>query len=181
MEIGITDDGSRTRSEREVTFGELVEPALPASYRIAALILGNHADAEDVVQEATVDAWRHFRDLRDHARFDAWFGRIVVNKCRDRARRKSNVALLSLDDDYQRARSELDQVPERDAMRRCLAALAPEHRTVIVLRFFADLALTDIAERTGEPLGTVKSRLHYALTALRAAYDSAERSSGSSR
>jgi RNA polymerase sigma-70 factor (ECF subfamily) len=66
-------------------------------------------------------------------------------------------------------------IAEREALAGALTALSPDHRLVIVLRFYADLSLEQIAERTGERLGTVKSRLHYALEALRAAYDAASR------
>ncbi len=69
-------------------------------------------------------------------------------------------------------------LPEREALQDSLNELSPEQRTVIVLRYFGDLPLEAIADRTGERLGTVKSRLHYALAALRAAYDAADRSPG---
>jgi RNA polymerase sigma-70 factor (ECF subfamily) len=182
MEIDIAHDESRSRADRERAFADRLTHAAPASYRIAALILGNHADAEDAIQEAAVEAWRHLRELRDLDRFDPWFGRIVINKCRDRTRRRRPMAVLLLDDDRRFARPpDVEDLPERDALARSLSALAPEHRTVVVLRYFADLSLQDIAERTGERLGTVKSRLRYALAALRAAYDAAERTDGSSR
>jgi RNA polymerase sigma-70 factor (ECF subfamily) len=64
---------------------------------------------------------------------------------------------------------------ERDALRRALTLLTPEHRTVVVLRHLEGYSIGDIAARTGEREGTVKSRLHYALRELRAAYDAAER------
>jgi DNA-directed RNA polymerase specialized sigma24 family protein len=66
--------------------------------------------------------------------------------------------------------------PERAALRDALARLSPDHRTVVVLRFFADLSVDEIADRTGERAGTVKSRLHYALSFLRAEFDAADRS-----
>jgi RNA polymerase sigma-70 factor (ECF subfamily) len=69
-------------------------------------------------------------------------------------------------------------VTERDALRGALAGLSPEQRVTVVLRYYGDLSLEEIAERTGERLGTVKSRLHYGLGALRAAYDAASRLPG---
>ena len=59
-------------------------------------------------------------------------------------------------------------VPSVRALRDALARLSPDHRTVVVLRYFADLSVEEIADRTGARTGTVKSRLHYALSALRA-------------
>ena len=72
----------------------------------------------------------------------------------------------------------LERSPERDALRRALASLTPDHRIVVRLRYGADLSLAEIAARTGEREGTVKSRLHYALRRLRAAYEAAERLDG---
>jgi RNA polymerase sigma-70 factor (ECF subfamily) len=65
--------------------------------------------------------------------------------------------------------------PERDALARALERLTPDHRMVVVLRFYADLPIEAIAQRLGEPSGTVRSRLHHALRALRAAYDADSR------
>jgi len=63
----------------------------------------------------------------------------------------------------------------RDSVGRALIALTPEQRTVVVLRFWRDLSLEEIAERLEWPLGTVKSRLHYALAALRQQLERDER------
>ena len=61
------------------------------SYRLASAILGDPNEARDAVHDAFVTAWRKWSTLRDHQRFDAWFGRIVVNTCRDRLRRGSRL------------------------------------------------------------------------------------------
>src|SRR5512146_872730 len=105
-------------------FAGLLDQHLARSFRLAALILGNESEAEDAVQEATVAAWRHFRELRDPNRFDAWFQRIVVNNCRDRLRRRRFLPLIASATDYQPAdrADELAAIPERDALRRCLGA-----------------------------------------------------------
>ena len=65
-------------------FRRLVERQLDASYRLAAVILGDRVEAEDAVHDAAVAAWQGFAALRDPDRFDAWFRRILVNGCRDR-------------------------------------------------------------------------------------------------
>ena len=66
---------------------------------------------------------------------------------------------------------------EREALWEALAGLSADHRIVIVLRYYLDLPLEVIAERTGAPLGTVKSRLHHALRAVRAVYEAQGRAS----
>jgi RNA polymerase sigma-70 factor (ECF subfamily) len=72
-------------------------------------------------------------------------------------------------------------VYERDVLHRALATLDADHRIVVVLRYVQDLAPAEIAARTGDREGTVKSRLHYALRELRAALTAAERTPGGAR
>jgi RNA polymerase sigma-70 factor (ECF subfamily) len=171
----MADERTLTTSQtvdRAGAFRDLMDRHLEASYRLAAVILRDEVEAEDAVHDALVQAWARFDSLRDRARFEAWFQRILVNVCRDHLRRQSTrirISDLTLDREVQ---PELD---ERDAVRFALDSLSPEHRAVIVLRYFADLSVEDIADRTATRPGTVKSRLHYALRALRAAYEAAQR------
>ena len=67
-------------------FAALIDAGVDGAYRLATVILGNALDAEDAVADAALDAWRSRTKLRDLDRFDAWFGRILVNACRDRLR-----------------------------------------------------------------------------------------------
>lgn len=169
---------ARDVANRADTFGQLTDRQLDASFRLAALILGDRSEAEDAVHDALVSAWRNWASLRDPGRFDAWFGRIVTNVCRDRTRRRRLSPIVIADLADRPAPDELDRVPERDALRRALRQLEVDHRIVIVLRYFEDLTVDEIADRLGERPGTVKSRLHYALRSLRAACDAAERIGG---
>ena len=172
-------------AERSAAFSRLVDGDLARSYRLASLLLGSEPEAQDAVQDAVVTAWERFDQLRDRERFDAWFGRILVNSCRDRIRRRGRVRFIALGEDRSSSaltdHAVVDEGPdlaERDALREALVRLSPEHREVVVKRYLLDLPLEAIAARTGERLGTVKSRLHYGLSALRAAYDAADRQSG---
>jgi RNA polymerase sigma-70 factor (ECF subfamily) len=166
---------ARAVANRAEAFGQLTDRQLDASFRLAALILGDRSEAEDAVHDALVSAWRNWASLRDPGRFDAWFGRIVTNVCRDRMRRRRLSPIVIADLTDRPAPDELDRIPERDALRRALRQLDVDHRIVIVLRYFEDLTVDEIADRLGERPGTVKSRLHYALRSLRAACDAAER------
>ncbi len=160
---------------RREAFERLTDQRLGRAYRLASLVLRDSVDAEDAVHDAAVLAWTRFDELRNPARFDAWFDRIVVNACRQRLRR-GTVRALTID-----AVAEMGQADgasgraERAGLRRALDRLTPEHRVVVVLRHLEGHSIAEIAERTGERQGTVKSRLHYALRELRAAYDAAER------
>jgi RNA polymerase sigma-70 factor (ECF subfamily) len=171
--------GPRSGSERQAAFGRLTDRQLAASYRLATLLLGSEVEAQDAIQDAALIAWQRFASLHDPDRFDAWFQRIVVNICRDRLRRRGSVRFLAMDGLAE------PQTPdgatgraEHDALRRAVISLPADQRTVVVLRYFAELSLEEIAEQTGKRLGTVKSRLHYALEALHAAYDAANRLPG---
>jgi RNA polymerase sigma-70 factor (ECF subfamily) len=170
---------SATDTERAGAFAGLADRHLTRAYRLAALLLGSELEAQDAVQDAAVTAWERFGDLRDRGRFDAWFDRILVNGCRDRLRRRGRVRLIDLDGSAEPASPDgSGSVAEREALRGALARLSPDQRAAVVLRYYGDMSLEEIAEHTGERLGTVKSRLHYGIEALRAAYDAAARLPG---
>jgi RNA polymerase sigma-70 factor (ECF subfamily) len=165
------------RDERADAFTRLLDRSLDRNVRLATVVLGNRDDAEDALADATLRAWRSVRSLRDPAKFDAWFGRIVMNVCRDRLReRQTGPVLLAFEpptrvDAF--ARSD-----ERAALLEALAALTPDHRAVVALHYLEDMTVEQIAETLGARAGTVKSRLHYGVAELRAAYDAAMREPG---
>jgi RNA polymerase sigma-70 factor (ECF subfamily) len=162
---------------RAQLFERLVDrPALDRAYRTARLILGDPNEAEDATHDAALAAWRRFPELREAARFEAWFGRILVNACRDRLRARRRLPINvdvagvgSLRD--ARWTDPADAVVREELLRNAIRSLSPEHREVVVLRYFVDLTVEQIAERTGSRAGTVKSRLHYALRQMRAEVD----------
>ena len=163
-----------------VEFGALAERHLDGAYRLATGILGDAREGEDVVHDAAIAAWRGWSSLRDQDRFEAWFGRIVVNACRDRLRSRRRRPIVELTPErfgevVGLVRPDgIESIASRDALARAFAVLDPDERIVIVLRFWRDLTVDDIAERTGTPSGTVKSRLHHALGRLRTALTIAE-------
>ena len=159
--------------EREEAFKVFIGPRLDRAYGLAWHVLGNAADAEDACQEALLAAWSAWPRLRDPARFDAWFDRILVNTCIEHLRRQARRPHSTLPEDPDIAdRDTLEGPVAMDAIGRALGRLSPEHRAVVVLRFWADLSTDAIAERLGVPGGTVRSRLHYALGALRTELES---------
>lgn len=160
-------------AEREAGFGRLVTSQLASGYRTAALILRDPSEAEDAMQDALIRAWEHWDDLRDESCLGAWFGRILTNVCRDRLHSHRPAVCAAIEDLALSTPESWSD--DRDALWYAMADLSPEHRVVVVLRFYLDLSLAEIAARTGTSEGTVKSRLHYALSALRAAYEANER------
>jgi len=170
-----TAEGMAWRHQRMEAFTLLDDARLLQSYRLATLILRDRDEAEDATQEAIVRAWSGWGTMRDRTRFDAWFDRILVNVCRNRMRHARTIRMVALDDthDLQTADAHGATIA-RLALEPAFGQLTPEQRIIVVLRFWRDLSVDDIAERLGVPAGTVKSRLHYALKALREAVESSE-------
>jgi RNA polymerase sigma-70 factor (ECF subfamily) len=153
-------------------FEALIAPRLDRLYRLAALLISDHALAEDALQEGLIRAWRSLPSLRDAARFDAWLRRVVVHACTDAGRRartsRRDQALtleLAADGDFTAS------VAQRDALTRAYARLTPEHRAVFVLRHHLGESIAEIAKTLQIREGTVKSRLHYAEKSMAAALE----------
>ncbi len=170
-------------AEREAAFRRLMTDELSRVHGLAMAVLGSAADAEDAVHDAAIVAWRRFASLREIDRFAPWFDRILVNVCRDRLRsqrrsRVVDVSPTSLESSGAATTPEPDDgraLGERQAIDLALRRLNPDQRVVLALRYGADLTVPAIAARLGIPEGTVKSRLHHALDALRAAIAAEER------
>jgi RNA polymerase sigma-70 factor (ECF subfamily) len=157
----------RARSGDHDAFDVLARSVTARLYAIALRILRDVHLAEDSVQDSLVDGWRDLRALRDPALFDAWMTRILVRNCyraakRDRATRKLTVATAEHTSDHSTA------VAERDRLAHAFGRLTPEHRVVVVLRYYLEWEPTEIADALGVAPGTVRSRLHYGLENLRA-------------
>ncbi len=168
------------RGDRE-RFDAQVLPHLDAAYRYARSLTRAAADAEDLVQEAMLRAFRSLAQLRS-ANAKAWLLTIVRN-CHfsQQARRTRHGAPLPEEgDEGDRAQMNDDggDDPEslsiRDersaALQRALSALSVEHREVLMMRELEDLTYQEIASVLGVPVGTVMSRLARARTALRAVW-----------
>ena len=142
---------------------------LAASHRI----LRDLALAEDATQQALLNMWRDLPQLRDPARFDAWSYRLLVRACYAEAsqtrRWAPNIRLLPAREPT--AADELSMVVNRDQLDRGFRRLSLDHRTVLVMHHYLDLSLDQVAEALDIPVGTVASRLHYAIRAMRAALD----------
>jgi RNA polymerase sigma-70 factor (ECF subfamily) len=152
----------------DLDFARRSDAYLSRALGLAYYILGDTHEAEDATQEAMTRAWKARRSLRQIESFDAWIDRIVVNSCRERMRRRRNIREIALPEGVEpEAMDRYGALLARDSIGRALGELTLDQRTVVILRYWRDLSLEQIAERLGWPLGTVKSRLHYALAALR--------------
>jgi RNA polymerase sigma-70 factor (ECF subfamily) len=159
-------------SVAQQAFVRLTERELHRAYRLAGLILGNQHDAEDATQDALVRAWDAASRLRSWDDFQAWFDRILVNVCRDRLRRRRLISFIPIGGEHDRPTGDqFQRVLAQDELLRAMAVLDADLRTVVVLRFWADLSVDAIAQRVGAPSGTVKSRLNRAMAAMRGAVE----------
>jgi RNA polymerase sigma factor (sigma-70 family) len=153
---------------RRAAFEALVAAELDGAYRLAGVILGDRWQAEDVTHDAVVHAWLRFGSLREADRFGAWFGRILVNLCRDRLRERGRRPIAVATVVERPVEDRTGTVDDRLLLDRAFAELSPDHRVALVLRFYADLPVDAIAELVGVPAGTVKSRIHVAVERMRA-------------
>jgi len=168
------------RGDREA-FGVLAAGAVDRLYGIARLILRDTELAEDATQDALVRAWRDLPSLRDVERFDAWLYRLIVRACADIGRhRRRWRAEITIVPNEPAEPDRSSALADRDQLERGLRRLSDAQRTIVVLHFYLGLSPTETADALEIPVGTAKSRLHYAIEALRAAIEADERSANGS-
>jgi RNA polymerase sigma-70 factor, ECF subfamily len=148
---------------------------------IAFRILRDVSDAEDAVQNAFVSAWRDLSSLRDPALFEAWLTKLLVRACYAQAKRSrrwsANIRELPVDGPV--GSDTTLGVGERDQLDRAFRRLTAEQRVAFVLHHYAGWSQPELAKILDLPIGTVKSRLHYAAQTLRAAIEADARDVGS--
>jgi RNA polymerase sigma factor (sigma-70 family) len=161
---------ARVRGGESAAYGELVDRHASVAKR-TAVFLGAGADADDVVQEAFVKAFRALGGFREGASFRPWLLRIVANETRNavrargrRARREELAAPLDVVLDPADAAVSLER---RTELLAAVRALPEQMRLVVTCRYLLDLDEQETAVVLGWPRGTVKSRLHRALGRLR--------------
>ena len=149
-------------------FETLVKEYEKNVYNLALRMTGNSEDAADMSQEAFIKAYNSLSSFRGDSKFSVWLYRIVSNVCLDYLRsrtRKPTVSLsteeveLDIADESQSPELLLDRSLTRDAVRRGLAALPPDHREILLLREIQGLSYEEIAAALGLEAGTVKSRI----------------------
>lgn len=151
----------------DAEFAAVLEGELPMAYRLAGYLLADAAEAQDAVQEASLRAWRGWPGLRERDKHHAWFSQILVNVCRTRLRRRGRQRALDIDEMDLEGADPFRAALARDTVGRALSVLSSELRMVVVLRYWGELSLAEIADRLRIPIGTVKSRHHAAIAALR--------------
>ena len=138
--------------------------------RSAFLLCGDETEAQDLVQETFLQALKSARAFRGDSAVYTWLHGIMRNLCHRHLRHQKRLVfdeqLVGREATVASPASEQDEAFCADRLAQAIADLSPEHREVIVLRYYENLKLQEIAARTGVSAGTVKSRLHYAARCL---------------
>jgi RNA polymerase sigma factor (sigma-70 family) len=157
----------------EAAFDALIGRVGDQLHSVARRILRDPYLAEDATQRALLEAWRNLPRLRDPDRFEAWLYRLLVNACNAEARRErrhhANLRLLEFDEPAIHDAS--SHIATQQQLDQAFRRLGVEHRTVVVLIHYLGFSASEAADAMGTPVGTVRSRLHYALKELRAAIE----------
>jgi RNA polymerase sigma-70 factor, ECF subfamily len=166
-------------SEDARSFSAIVPLHVPAMVRVAAALVGP-VEAEDAAQEASMRAWQSWPSLRNIDAVRPWLMQITLNVCRQWRRGQKGqqqARLQPLPEDIDAEQNHLLAMLESDPgtsnhtgamdLRAAVNALPDDLRLVVVLRYYAGLDATEVGELLGIPSGTVRSRLHRALPAMR--------------
>lgn len=144
-------------------------------FGVAHRVLRDFDAAGDALQMALVRIWRDLPSLREPDRIEAWATRALIRACHDQLRRDRRAVpgLRVVTSDS--VADPAGAINDREEMGRAFRRLNAEQRAVIVLQYYQDLSLPEIAEVLGVPIGTVRSRAHYAKRILRAAIEADSR------
>jgi RNA polymerase sigma-70 factor (ECF subfamily) len=161
----VNPSGSGAISER--TFADLLTPLIQPGFRLALAMLHDHQAAEDAVQEASFTAWSKLGRIRDRSRLRPWFLGVVANKCRNARRKKWSVDVnLGLPEELSVVSGEERTLRGTD-LRKAVARLAYDDRLVVVLYFYLDMPLEEIAAVAGSSVGAARARLYRSIRKLR--------------
>jgi RNA polymerase sigma-70 factor (ECF subfamily) len=163
-------------------FGEVYRAYTTRLLRQAMALCRNVALAEELAQDTLVEAWKSLRRYNGHCEFFTWLCAILLNRYHNSIRKGRFLAVSTLDtQEKDEFTNVLEKLPDRSFLpdeaadlheqtalvRKCIDSLPAKHQQVIYLRFYVDDSLEGIAAALGCSVGTVKSRLFYALDTLR--------------
>ena len=167
MEPGLSVDlVKRAQAGDDGAFAALLRPVILPAYRLAGAMLHDPYAAEDIVQEASLRAWRKLDQVKPGAEMRPWFLGIVANECRS-VRRTRWWTVLKVADPEPTAAVTDDAVPAHADLRRAIRRLHHRRRLLLVLHWYLDLPLAEVAAITNSSEDAVKSELSRAVRQLR--------------
>lgn len=149
------------------SFYKLIEPIKEGLYKIAFMYVGNEHDALDCVHDSIVKAIKSLRKLKEPQYFNTWITRITINTCKDYIKKNNKVSLVDINDYENVIKAKENEYEETEEISMILNKLNEKERELIVMRYLEDMSLKDIAHKSKEPLGTIKSRMSRTLRKLR--------------
>lgn len=173
MDRGLVE---RARRGDRDAYAELAAASSDRLYAVALRVLRDPEAASDALQGALVRIWRDLPTLRDPDTYEGWSYRVVINVCHDTRRRaRRSIPSIDLGDIDAPITDSQSAIAMRDELERAFASLSVDQRAVLVLRYYRDLTVAEIATALDISAGTVKSRLHGARNAMRAAIEADSR------
>ena len=161
----VKPSGSSAIGER--TFADLLTPLIEPGFRLALAMLHDPQAAEDAVQEASFTAWRKLGGIKDRDRIRPWFLGVVANKCRNARRRKWVADVkLGLPEQLSVVSGE-DRFIRGSDLRSAVSRLRHEDRLVVVLYFYLDMPLEDVASVAGSSIAATRARLYRSVRKVR--------------
>lgn len=166
----------RVQAGEEKAFDELYQMFYKQAYFLALKITNCDADAQDAAQETFITIQKAIKDLREPKTFRKWMAQIVVSKCNKIFRKNKytiidpdimNTIPIHEDREYMTGENHIHQMQKKNAMIELMNKLTVHQREVLVLMYFEQLSMKEIAEVLQIPIGTVKSRLVSAKSAMR--------------
>src|SRR5436190_165021 len=166
-----------TLAGNENAFSNLVNKYKDQLFELACRILHNRTEAEDILQDAFLQAYRHLGDFRNDSRFSTWLYSIVLNRVRNRMRQNKVLQWYSLD--VRRADRDDERVPELphkgpsidrttekkmelETVQKIVRTFPLHYQSIFIMHYFHNMSLEEVAQQLGRPLGTVKVYLHRA-------------------
>jgi RNA polymerase sigma-70 factor (ECF subfamily) len=162
---------ARAQRGDELAFAILTDELVGRFQRVAFGILRDADLAADATQAGLVRIWQWLPRLRDPERFEAWAHKVLVHACYAEAKHSRRAGVSVAPATEPTVPDGVDAVVQRDQLDRGFARLTLEQRAVIVLRIYLDLPVEEVAEALDIPVGTVKSRLNRAVSAMRASLE----------
>ncbi|WP_153732624.1 sigma-70 family RNA polymerase sigma factor [Sporosarcina obsidiansis] len=158
---------NKAQKGNDRAFVELINPEKEKLYRIAFTYVKNESDALDIVQETIYKAYVSIKNVKEAPYFSTWLTRILINTALDFIKRESKVIPIEQDSlERIESRQHLFSEDKLDLLE-AIAQLEEKYKTVIILRFYQDLTVKQIAEVLKCPEGTVKTNLHRAINRLK--------------
>ncbi|MBT2757444.1 sigma-70 family RNA polymerase sigma factor [Mesobacillus foraminis] len=156
---------NKAKKGNEKAFQELIQNEKNKLFRMAYLYVKNEGDALDIVQETIYKAFISIKQLNEPSYFSTWLSRILINTALDFIKKSNRI--LTLSDIEVAGNDQSFRIEEKLDLVAAIRQLEVQYKTVIILRYYKDLSIKQIAEILHCPEGTVKTRIHRAIKQLK--------------